>query len=57
MKAADHGHKDTVRMLLDAGADPSPADWVSSCVCVCVCVCVHVCLTSFCVPVVSCRLV
>jgi ankyrin repeat protein len=32
MKAAGSGHKDTVRMLLDAGADPSTADKVSSCV-------------------------
>jgi hypothetical protein len=55
MKAALSGHEDIVRMLLDAGADPSPADEVSSCVCVCMCMCV--CLTSFCVPVVSCRLV
>jgi ankyrin repeat protein len=39
MKAAENGHKDIVRMLLDAGADPSPADRVSSCVCVCVYVC------------------
>jgi hypothetical protein len=49
--AARNGHKDKVRMLLDVGADPSPANKVSSCVCACVCVCV--CLTSFCVPVVS----
>jgi hypothetical protein len=49
MKAASCGHKDIVRMLLDAGADTSPADEVSSCLCVCVCVC----LTSSCVPVVS----
>jgi hypothetical protein len=34
MRAADHGHKDTVRMLLDAGADTSPASKVSSCMCV-----------------------
>jgi hypothetical protein len=40
MWAARDGYKDTVRMLLDAGADPSTADKVSSCVCVCVCVCV-----------------
>jgi hypothetical protein len=53
MRAADHGHKDTVRMLLDAGTDPSTADWVSSCVCMCVCLC----LTSFCGPVVSYRMV
>jgi hypothetical protein len=53
MWAADNGHEDTVRMLLDAGADTSPADKVSSCVCVYVCVC----LTSFCVPVVSYRMV
>jgi hypothetical protein len=53
MKAAGNGHKDIVRMLLDAGADPSTADEVSSCVCVYVCVC----LTSFCGPVVSYRVV
>jgi hypothetical protein len=42
MYAARNGHKDTVMMLLDAGADPSPANHVSSCVCVCVfgCVCI-----------------
>jgi ankyrin repeat protein len=33
MVAALSGHDDTVRMLLDAGADPSPANKVSSCVC------------------------
>jgi hypothetical protein len=53
MKATINGHEDTVRMLLDAGADTSPADDVSSCVCVCLCVC----LTSSCVPVVSYRMV
>jgi hypothetical protein len=53
MQAAGNGHKDIVRMLLDAGTDPSTADEVSSCVCVCVCLC----LTSFCVPVVSYRVV
>jgi ankyrin repeat protein len=34
MYAARNGHKDIVRMLLDAGADTSPASEVSSCVCV-----------------------
>jgi ankyrin repeat protein len=37
MMAAIRGHEDTVRMLLDAGADPSTANEVSSCVSVCVC--------------------
>jgi ankyrin repeat protein len=40
MKAVINGHKDIVRMLLDAGADTSPADKVSSCLCMCACVCV-----------------
>jgi hypothetical protein len=40
MRAAYKGHEAIVRMLLDAGADPSPASKVSSCVCVCVCACV-----------------
>jgi hypothetical protein len=43
MRAAGNGHEDIVRMLLDAGADASTANKVSSCVCVCVCVCVFVC--------------
>jgi hypothetical protein len=34
MRAALCGHKDTLRMLLDAGADTSPASKVSSSVCV-----------------------
>jgi hypothetical protein len=38
MYAASDGRKDTVRMLLDAGADTSPADWVSSCLRLRVCV-------------------
>jgi hypothetical protein len=40
MKAALSGHKDALRMLLDAGADTSPADEVNSCMCMCVYVCV-----------------
>jgi hypothetical protein len=53
--AAGNGHKDIVRILLVAGADPSPANNVSSCVYVCVYVCM--CLTSFYVPVVSYRMI
>jgi hypothetical protein len=42
MDAVEQGHKDIVSMLLDAGADTSTADRVSSCLCVCVfgCVCI-----------------
>jgi hypothetical protein len=34
MGAAGNGHKDAVRMLLDAGADTSTANKVSFCTCV-----------------------
>jgi hypothetical protein len=54
MYAASDGRKDILRMLLDAGADTSPADWVSCCISVSVCVCVS---HFVCVPVVSYRMV
>jgi ankyrin repeat protein len=34
MRAAANGHEDTLRILLDAGADASPTNKVSSCLCV-----------------------
>jgi hypothetical protein len=48
MDAVEQGHKDIVRMLLDAGADTSTADSVSSCLCVYVYVCVCVSLRFVC---------
>ena len=39
MLAADHGHADTVKVLLEAGASIEAKDNVSKRMCVCVCVC------------------
>ena len=45
MLAADNGHSDTVRVLIDAGAAIEAKDNVSKriSICTCVCVCVFVC--------------
>ena len=53
MRASEYGHVETVRLLLDRGADVHAEDDVStcectdvsvSCLCVCLCVCLSVCV-------------
>ena len=46
MLAADHGHSDIIKLLIDAGAsieaknNVSKRIFICTCVCVCVCVCI-----------------
>ena len=53
MWAADNGHSDVVKVLLDAGADIEAKDNVSKriSICTCVCVCVCVCVLYSCIIV------
>ena len=56
MRASENGHVETVRLLLDRGADINAEDYVSTCECtgVSVClVCVSVCL---CLVLLVCKL-
>ena len=51
MRAAQNGHSDTVRVLIDAGADIEAKDNVSKRISICTCVCVCVCVLYSCIIV------
>ena len=50
MWAAQNGHSDTVRLLIDAGAAIEAKSTVSKRISICTCVCVRVCVVKFILP-------